>query len=90
MTNKGILKLLAKKYVFEILTALEEMPRRFKDLLTACEGEKMRTQRLRELENIKLIFVRVERVGRRPVSIYNISKRGREALRLIKEIKKII
>ena len=80
-------QLIAKKYTYDVLKALEKYPKRFKDLVEACEGEKMRTQRLKELENSGLIAVDIKRIGRRPVSLYKLSKRGKSILEIVKKMR---
>jgi len=72
----------------KLLRLLETGAKRFKDLKGACEGEKMRTQRLKELETFGLIDVDVIRIGRRPVSFYKLSERGENILKLIDKMNK--
>lgn len=85
----SILQLIGKKYTYEILKVLSESSNvRFKDLGKACPIEKMRSQRLRELEESGLIKSSIIKLGRRPVLIYNISERGREVLELLDKITK--
>lgn len=72
-----------------MLKSLENSPKRFKSLSDVCEGEKMRAQRLRELESLELIKVRAKRVGRRATSIYSLSEKGKKTLRLAENIKKL-
>ncbi|MBL7169523.1 MAG: helix-turn-helix transcriptional regulator [Candidatus Aenigmarchaeota archaeon] len=83
-----IIHLISKKYTYGMLKCLETGAKRFKDLKEACEGEKMRTQRLRELEDFGLIDIDVKRVGRRPVSFYRLSEKGKTILKLVDEMKK--
>ena len=87
--SRDILNLMSKKYSYKMLKGLEEGPKRFKDLSYACSGEKMRAQRLREFEDFKLLNVNLERMGRRAVSVYELSDAGRSILRLAEEIKKV-
>lgn len=87
--KRSVLNLLAKAYTFDMLESLREKPKRFKDLKAACENEKMRSQRLRELEDSELIKVKVRRIGRRPISIYELSELGKGTLKLAEEIKKL-
>lgn len=84
-----ILKLLGKKYTYRMLSSLKQSPKRFKALAEVCQIEKMRTQRLRELESLELIKVRAKRIGRRPISIYSISEKGKKVLKLAEDIKKL-
>lgn len=87
--GKGIIKLLGKKYTYSMLMTLEKGPKRFKAMSDACAGEKMRTQRLRELESLELIKVRAKRHGRRAISVYSLSEKGRKALKLTEDLKKL-
>lgn len=75
--KRRILQLVSKKYTFDILKSLDAGEKRFKDLRQACSGEKMRAQRLRELEDAGLVSVTIIRAVRRPVSIYRLSKKGK-------------
>jgi len=84
----NILRLLGKKYTLEILIALENIEdARFKDLKKACPIEKMRMQRLRELEENGLIKSSVITIGRRPITVYNISEKGEEVLTSIMRLR---
>ncbi len=87
--EKGIIRLLGKKYTYNMLRSLEKGPRRFKAMSDVCAVEKMRSQRLRELESLNLIKVRAKRMGRRAVSIYSLSEKGKKALKLAESIKKL-
>ena len=87
--QKTVLNLLAKKYTYEILKNLEKGPKRFKDLKTACENEKMRTQRLKELEDFKMIISKPKKIGRRAICIYDLSNIGKTTLKLAEEVKKL-
>ncbi|MFH0956668.1 MAG: winged helix-turn-helix transcriptional regulator [Candidatus Aenigmatarchaeota archaeon] len=78
----GVLGVLSNKYSYGMLKAMEGGPKRFKDFSSACPGEKMRAQRLKEFEELDLLKVKVERIGRRPVSIYELSETGKKTLRL--------
>lgn len=89
MKRKTVLNLLAKKYTYEILKSLDKGPKRFKDLKTACENEKMRTQRLKELEDFNMIKSQPKKIGRRAVCIYDLSNVGKSTLKLAEEVKKI-
>lgn len=82
-----IFQLVAKKYAYDILKALKDNTKRFKNLKEACEGEKMRAQRLKELEDSGLITVDIKRIGRRPISLYKLSKSGREVLEAVEKMR---
>jgi len=63
----GILHLMGKKYSYEILNTISNMSNaRFKDLRRVCPIERMRTQRLKELEESGMIKSSVMKLGRRP------------------------
>jgi DNA-binding HxlR family transcriptional regulator len=87
--NKDIIRLLGKKYTYEMLLSLEKGPKRFKALADACGVEKMRVQRLRELESLDMIKVRARRLDGRSVSIYSISEKGRKIAKLAEDIRKL-
>ena len=87
--RKNVLNLLAKKYTYKILKSLEKGPKRFKDLKFVCENEKMRTQRLRELEEFNMIKSQPKKIGRRAVCIYDLSNVGKTTLKLAEEVKKL-
>jgi DNA-binding HxlR family transcriptional regulator len=87
--QKDVLNLLSKKYTYDMMKTLEHGPKRFKELSDACKSEKMRTQRLREFENFNLIEVTPKRVGRRSVSIYELSGVGKGILKLAEDIKRL-
>ncbi len=84
--KKDVLNLLSKKYTYEIMKTLETGPKRFKDISDVCRNEKMRTQRLRELETHSLVSIKVQRVGRRAVSFYRLSDAGNKTLKLAEDI----
>jgi DNA-binding HxlR family transcriptional regulator len=86
---EGIIRLLGKKYTSDILKSLDRGPKRFKAISDACEGQKMRAQRLRELKSLELIRIRAKRVNGRAVSIYSISEKGKRALQLAESLKKL-
>ncbi len=91
MTAKegDIISLLGKKYTYGMLRSLEKGSKRFKGMAEACEGDKMRAQRLREMESLNLIRIRAKRVGRRAVSVYSLSEKGRAALKLAEGMKRL-
>jgi DNA-binding HxlR family transcriptional regulator len=87
--KRDVLNILSKKYSHVMLKSLEKGPKRFKDLSSSCEGEKMRAQRLKEFEDLKLLDVKVKRIGRRAVSVYRLSGIGKETLKLSEDIRKL-
>ena len=90
MGKKGdVLNVLSKKYSYEMMNALREGPKRFKDLSRACNSEKMRAERLRELEDLDLLDISLERAGRRAVSVYSLSDVGKATLKLAEDIRRL-
>jgi DNA-binding HxlR family transcriptional regulator len=87
--QKTVLNLFTKKYTYEILKSLEKGPKRFKDLKFVCENEKMRTQRIKELEVFKMIRGQPKKIGRRAVCIYDMTDTGKATLKLAEEMKKL-
>jgi DNA-binding HxlR family transcriptional regulator len=87
--QKTVLNLFTKKYTYEILKSLEKSPKRFKDLEAVCENEKMRTQRIKELEEFKIIRSQPKKIGRRAVCVYDLSDTGKATLKLAEEVKKL-
>lgn len=87
--KKDVMNLISKKYSYKMLKSLEKEPKRFKDLADVCGGEKMRSQRLREFEEFNLLKVNVERMGRRAISVYELSDTGKATLHLAEDIKKL-
>lgn len=87
--EKDIMNLLSKKYTYKMLKSLDSSPKRFKDLADVCKGEKMRTERLKEFEQFSLIKVRPKRIGRRSVSIYELSDTGKNILKMAENIRKL-
>ncbi|MBN2330749.1 MAG: helix-turn-helix transcriptional regulator [Candidatus Aenigmarchaeota archaeon] len=89
VTRKGVLNLISKKYSYNMLKTLEKSPKRFGELSEVCEGEKMRSQRLREFEEFDLLNIKVKRIGRRAISLYALSEKGKETLRLAEDINRL-
>ncbi len=88
--KQGIFAAIGKAYAFEILLFLEgKSPLRFTDIHPACRQEKVRAQRLRELEKEKLIEVKMERLKGRAILRYSLSDKGERILQHMKEIQKI-
>lgn len=84
-----VIRLLGRKYTYDILKSLENRSRRFKEMADVCKGEKMRAQRLKELRSVELIKVRAKRVEGRPVSIYSLSEKGKRTIKLAEELQKL-
>lgn len=88
--RQSIFAVLGKAYAFEVLRFLEENPSsRFTDISPACRQEKVRAQRLRELEKEKLIEVKVKRVKGRAIQFYSLSNKGKEILSHMREIDRV-
>jgi len=90
-TKKHNLQFLGKKYVYEMLKFMDGKEQlRFRDLEKVCPIEKMRNQRLREFEKFRLIQSDVKKIGRRPISVYSLSEKGKKVLALLEELRKIL
>jgi DNA-binding HxlR family transcriptional regulator len=89
MAEDKMINLLSKKYTFKMLKSLKEGPKRFKDFSEICENEKMRTQRLGEFEELGIVKATPKRIGRRSVSFYELSEKGKEVLKITEKIKKL-
>ncbi|MBI5252815.1 MAG: winged helix-turn-helix transcriptional regulator [Euryarchaeota archaeon] len=88
--RESIFATIGKAYAFEILLFLEgKSPLRFTDIHPACKHEKVRAQRLRELEKEKLIEAKMERLKGRAILLYSLSNKGEKILQHMKEIQKI-
>lgn len=82
MGEKNILKVLGQSHALEILTSLSEKPMRFIDLKEACESNRTRSARLKELEKKKLVKTVPKMIGRRAYTFYEITPLGKQALEL--------
>jgi DNA-binding HxlR family transcriptional regulator len=85
-----LLKLLAKKGSKEILLELRKEPRRYKELeelLTPKINKRTLARRLIELETAGLISRRVS-AERPPSTTYELTAKGKEALKLIIKLEK--
>ncbi len=86
MGKKNILKILGQSHAIEILSSLNEKPMRFIDLKEACESNRTRSARLKELEKKKLVRTVPKMMGRRAYTFYEITAKGREVLNLSRKI----
>jgi DNA-binding HxlR family transcriptional regulator len=86
MSEKNILKVLGQSHALEILTFLSEKTMRFIDLKEACESNRTRSARLKELEKKKLIRTVPKMIGRRAYTFYEITPLGKQALELCKSL----
>jgi len=82
MGEKNILEVLGQSHALEILTSLSEKPMRFIDLKEACESNRTRSARLKELEKKKLVKTVPKMIGRRAYTFYEITPLGKQALEL--------
>ena len=84
-----IVKLLAKNYTIEILSALSEKPLRYAELKKHCPNDRTRTIRLKELKKVELISVIVKEVENHDFLHYQITEKGRKTLQLINQLTEI-
>jgi len=90
MTKKWvIIPLLGEPYVLDILSSLNEQPKRYVDLSDVCPNEVTRTDRLRKLEDIGIITTQTEKIGKRTFVHYNLTDRGRAIFNEVKRIERI-
>ena len=82
MKKKNILKILGQSHTLEILSSLNERPRRFIDLEEVCKSNRTRSARLKELEQKKLIKRVPKIIGKRAYTFYEITPLGKRALDL--------
>jgi len=82
MKKKNILKILGQSHTLEILSSLNERPRRFIDLEEVCKSNRTRSARLKELEQKKLIKRVPKIMGKRAYTFYEITPLGKRALEL--------
>ncbi len=87
--DKGVFRILSKKYAYNMLKKMEEGPKRFKEFSDVCRIEKMRSQRLKEFEKLNLIKVNIKREGRRVFPVYELSDTGKKTLKLAEDIMKL-
>lgn len=89
MEKNTRLKLLAKAFAVEILNALNEQPLRFVDLKEFCPNDRTRALRLRELKKTGFIVAIVREIENHAFVYYQITDKGRKALKLIEQIEKL-
>jgi len=83
------IKLLAKAFAIEILTALNKQPLRFVDLKEHCPNDRTRALRLKELRKTGFIIMTVKEIKNHSFIHYQITDKGRKALKLIEQIEKL-
>ncbi|MCR8488943.1 MAG: winged helix-turn-helix transcriptional regulator [Crenarchaeota archaeon] len=84
--TKRILKVLSKSHALEILESLSKKPMRFVDLKEVCKSNRTRTSRLKELKEEGLIRVSPKLTKDRAYTFYEITTKGRRALKLIEKL----
>ncbi|MBI5355922.1 MAG: helix-turn-helix transcriptional regulator [Candidatus Aenigmarchaeota archaeon] len=80
------LELLGQPYVFSILSALYESPKRFSDLAPACKNERTRTEKIRRLEEAGLIASTTSKIKRKTIVLYAPTERGKEIFEKVQKI----
>ena len=86
---QGVFNLLSKKYTYDMLKSMEQKPKRFRDLERVCQNEKMRTQRLHEMEDVGIVKVKVKRIGGKAISVYGLSEKGKHTLKVAEDVKRM-
>ena len=87
--KKKNLVLLAKASTIEILSALNDAPLRFVDLKGYCPNESTRATRLKELKKEGFITAIIKEIGDQSFVHYQITEKGKKALKLIEELEKL-
>ncbi len=81
--------LLSRSYTYRLMRSLESGQRRYRELEKACPIMKMRSQRLKELENSGMVSAQPVRDGGRAALLYSLTDKGRKVLAHVEEIKRI-
>jgi len=81
-----LLRLLCQPYSLEILSMLYKEPRRFVDLSDACPNERTRTNRLRVLEEAKLIETTPMKIKKRTFVHYRLTDKGKQIFEIIMKL----
>lgn len=84
-----VVKTISQTYALDILEALAEKPLRFTDLEDSSPNERTRGQRLKELDELKMISTVSMKIGKRSFVHYTLTDKGRQVLQKAKEIEKI-
>ncbi len=74
------IRFLGESYVLDILNALSEKPKRFTDLADICPNESTRTQKVKKLEELRLIETSTIKIKRRSFIHYTLTEKGRKVL----------
>ena len=80
---------LKNSYIFEILGAIAEKPRRYTDLAMVCPNETTRSRRMKELKTEGLINANVMAVGKKNAIFYKLTSKGQKLLSWYSELRKL-
>jgi DNA-binding HxlR family transcriptional regulator len=86
MKEKNLLQILGQSHSMEILKSLSKRQMRFVDLKEICSSNRTRAARLKELQDKGLIKVVPKILGKRAYTFYEITSRGKEALKLSEKL----
>ena len=82
----NLIKLLGKTGSLEILEELNQ-PKRYSQIKHLVSSDKTLSERLKELEENKLITTVIIKIANRPFIHYQLTSKGNDVLKKIKEIK---
>ncbi len=85
----NIILVISKPYSLSILKSLLQSPKRFSDLNKDCPIEKTRSQRLKELKSNNLIETIAKEKGRRNFIHYQLTRKGKKTMEIVKLLMKI-
>jgi DNA-binding HxlR family transcriptional regulator len=88
MIKDNLISLVNDYYALEILSSLAESQKRFVDLGAVCKNERTRTQKLRLLEDFKLVETTPVKVKKKAFLYYKPTERGKRLLKEVKEFKR--
>ncbi|MEM3596531.1 MAG: winged helix-turn-helix transcriptional regulator [Candidatus Bathyarchaeia archaeon] len=86
MKEKNLIQILSQSHSIEILKSLSQRQMRFVDLKEVCNSNRTRAARLKDLQDKGLIKVVPKILGKRAYTFYEITSRGREALKLSEKL----
>lgn len=72
-----------------ILSSLSESPKRYVDLESVCKNERTRTDKLRKLEEAKLVATSSKKVGKRTFIHYQLTNKGKAVFEEAEKIEEI-
>lgn len=87
LDKKAVLRLIGEPYILEILEALNSGSNRFKDFSKCCKNERTRTNKLRKLEKVGLVEVKISREGGKVIINYLPTETGKKILGEIEKVK---